>query len=336
MTAAPTTWVVCDDKQGVTNQCVGVAEAVGADPVVKHSRPRLLWRLLPAAVWPMPLAAQRADADPLAPPWPDLLITCGRTSFAPAVEIKRRAAGRTVLIAIQNPRMALARFDLVIAPAHDRVSGPNVLVTDGAVHRVTPARLSAAAPAVAARLTALGFGGRGAPIAAVLIGGSNSAYKLDAAVAADLGARLAAFARTHGVALAVTPSRRTPPAVVRAFRDALAGVPAFLWDGTGENPYFGLLGIADAVIVTADSVSMISEAAVTGKPIYVLPLPGPGGKFAAFQDHMTRRGIIRPFTGAFERWTYAPLDDMARAAAAIRGLLDRRDAMAHTAAVPAA
>jgi mitochondrial fission protein ELM1 len=324
-TTRPATWVLCDDKQGVTNQCVGIAEAIGADPVIKHSRPRLLWRLLPAALWPRPLAAQRAGADRLAPPWPQLLITAGRTSFAPAVEIRRRSKGGTVLVAIQNPRMALDNFDLVIVPAHDRISGPNVLVTDGAPHRVTPARLAAAAPAVAARL-----GGLPAPIVAVLIGGANSAYKLDAAIAADLGARLASFARTHGVSLAVTPSRRTPPAVVAAVRAALAGVPAWLWDGTGENPYFGLLGLADAVIVTADSVSMITEAAVTGRPVHVLPLPGPGGKFAAFQDHMTRRGITRPFTGAYERWTYAPLDDMARAAAAIRRLLDERGAMAHT------
>ncbi|MBV8168919.1 MAG: mitochondrial fission ELM1 family protein, partial [Alphaproteobacteria bacterium] len=103
--SAPTTWVVCDDKQGITNQCVGIAEAVGVAPIVKYSRPRLLWRYLPAAWWPMPLAAQRADADPLRPPWPQLLITAGRSAFAPAVEIKRRSQGRTVLVAIQNPRM---------------------------------------------------------------------------------------------------------------------------------------------------------------------------------------------------------------------------------------
>ena len=323
--SAPTTWVVCDDKQGITNQCVGIAEAVGVAPIVKYSRPRLLWRYLPAAWWPMPLAAQRADADPLRPPWPQLLITAGRSAFAPAVEIKRRSQGRTVLVAIQNPRMDLKKFDLVIVPAHDRLSGPNVLVTDGAPHRVTPARLAAEAPAARARL-----GGLPAPIVTVLIGGSNSAYRLDAAIAADLGARLAAFARDHGVSLALTPSRRTPPDVVQAFRTALAGANAFIWDGGGENPYFGFLGLADAVIVTADSVSMITEAAVTQKPVYVLPLPGPGGKFSAFQDHMTRRGITRPFTGAYERWTYAPLDDMARAAAAIGRLLSERGGVPHT------
>src|SRR5581483_6510369 len=104
----------------------------------------------------------------------------------------------------------------------------------------------------------------------------------------------------------------------------LADIPAFLWDGSGENPYFGLLGLADAVAVTADSVSMVSEAAVTGKPVYILELPGAGGKFAEFHAHMRRKGITRPLGAAFERWTYPPLDDMARAAAAVRRLLERR------------
>jgi mitochondrial fission protein ELM1 len=329
-TGWPKVWVVCDDKQGITNQCVGLAEAIGVDPVVKYSRPRAPWRWLPAAWWPRPLAAQRRNADPLTPPWPDLIITAGRTGFAPAVEIRRRAAGKTLLVAIQNPRMQLDLFDLIVVPAHDGLSGPNVLVTDGAPHRITPARLAAAAAAWAPRLASLAR-----PLVAVLIGGSNRDHRLDVPTAAALGARLADFARRHHLSLAVTPSRRTEPAVWAALTGALAEVPAFLWDGDGDNPYFGLLGLADAVVVTADSVSMTSEAAVTGKPIYVLPLPGGGGKFAAFQAHMRNKGITRPFNGGFERWTYPPLDDMGRAADAVRRLLATRGAVAQPVAVPA-
>jgi mitochondrial fission protein ELM1 len=326
----PTVWVVCDDKQGITNQCVGLAEAIGARPIVKYSRPRLPWRWLPAACWPSPLAAQRRDADPLAPPWPDLVITAGRTGFAPAVEIRRRAAGKTLLVAIQNPRMRLDRFDLIVVPAHDGLTGPNVLVTDGAPHRVTPARLATAAAALAPRLAGLPR-----PLVAVLIGGSNRGYRLSADTAAALGAQLAGFARRHGLALALTPSRRTEPAVTAALVAALGGLPTYVWDGNGDNPYFGLLGLADAVVVTADSVSMASEAAVTGKPIYILELPGGGGKFAAFHRHMRNKGITRAFNGGFERWTYPPLDDMARAADAVRRLLATRGRLAQPMAVTA-
>jgi mitochondrial fission protein ELM1 len=317
--SAPTVWVVCDDKQGITNQCVGLAEAIGAEPVVKYIRPRWPWRWLPAAWWPTPLAAQQRGAAPLEPPWPDLVITAGRTGFAPAVEIRRRSGGRTLLVAIQNPRMARDQFDLIVVPAHDRLDGANVLVTEGAPHRVTAARLADAAAELAPRLANLPR-----PLVAVLIGGSNRFYRLDAAVATAHGEALATFARHHKLALALTPSRRTPPAVVAAFAAELVDVPTFVWDGSGPNPYFGLLGLADAVVVTADSVSMISEAAVTGKPVYVLQLPGPGGKFAAFHAHMAAKGVTRPFTGAFERWSYPQADDMARAAAAIRRLLADR------------
>ncbi|MBI3516530.1 MAG: mitochondrial fission ELM1 family protein [Proteobacteria bacterium] len=319
----PLVWVVCDDKQGITNQCVGVAEAIDAEPVIKYSRPRWPWSWLPAAWWPWPLSAQRRGAAPLAPPWPDLVIAAGRTGFAPAVAIRRRAGGKTLLVAIQNPRMARDQFDLIIVPAHDRLEGPNVLVTEGAPHRVTAARLAADAAELAPRLAYLPR-----PLVAVLIGGSNRFYRLDATVAAAHGAALAAFARRHGLALALTPSRRTPADVIAALRRALAEVPAFVWDGGGPNPYFGLLGLADAIVVTADSVSMTSEAAVTGKPVYVLALPGRGGKFAAFHARMAERGITRPFTGDYQPWTYPAPDDMARAAAAIRRLLATRGGMA--------
>ncbi|MEJ0069913.1 MAG: ELM1/GtrOC1 family putative glycosyltransferase [Pseudomonadota bacterium] len=257
------------------------------------------------------------------PPWPDLVITAGRTGFAPSVEIRRRAAGKTLLVAIQNPRMRLDQFDLIIAPAHDRLSGANVLVTDGAPHRVTPARLAEAARALAPQLAALAR-----PIVAVLIGGSNRGYRLTAETATEIGGRLAEFARRHRLSLAVTPSRRTEPAVQQGAGAGARRPAAVLLGRHRRQPVFRLLGLADAVIVTADSVSMTSEAAVTGKPIYVLELPGNGGKFAAFHAHMAAKGITRPFTGAFEAWSYAPLDDMGRAAAAIRRLLAARDPVA--------
>ena len=122
---------------------------------------------------------------------------------------------------------------------------------------------------------------------------------------------------------------------MKLLQDRLAGLPAAIWDGAGDNPYFAYLGLADAFIVTADSVSMISEAAVTGKPVYILELPGRGGKFAAFHADMAAKGVTRPFTGEFARWSYPQADDMARAAAAIRRLLAERGRMAQAMAASA-
>ena len=103
----------------------------------------------------------------------------------------------------------------------------------------------------------------------------------------------------------------------------LKGLPALVWDGTGENPYFAYLALADAFLVTADSVSMISEAAATGKPVHILDLAGGDAKFARFHAAMRQAGITRPFAGRIEYWSYALPDDTARAGAALRALCRR-------------
>tara|TARA_Y100001970_G_scaffold176071_1_gene214618 strand:- start:112 stop:447 length:336 start_codon:yes stop_codon:yes gene_type:complete len=95
-----------------------------------------------------------------------------------------------------------------------------------------------------------------------------------------------------------------------AIRAALAGLDVYIWDETGPNPYLGFLAHADSLIVTGDSVNMVSEAAATGKPVHVVHLEGGSKKFTRFHNAMTERGITRPFTGALETWTYERLDDM--------------------------
>ena len=101
----------------------------------------------------------------------------------------------------------------------------------------------------------------------------------------------------------------------------VGGLPGAIWDGTGDNPYYAYLAIADALLVTADSVSMVSEAAATGKPVHILELDGGDAKFARFHAAMREAGITRSFAGRIERWTYAPPDDTARAGAALRDLV---------------
>ena len=155
------------------------------------------------------------------------------------------------------------------------------------------------------------------PLIAVLIGGDNSVYRLTEECFGAFCDRLVALAKS-GVGLAITPSRRTGEAQRAQLQRRLAGLRAYIWDGRGDNPYFGILGAADAILVTADSVSMISEAAATGKPVHIIELEGGSEKFARFHRVMREAGITRPFNGTLEQWHYAPLDDTARAAAEIR------------------
>jgi hypothetical protein len=315
---SPVVWAVHDGKVGMANQVLGLAEATGWEFSEKRLAIRAPWRHLAPPLWFRPLDAAGAAGDRLTPPWPDLLIATGRNAVAPARAVKRASQGRTFWVQIQDPVFARAEADLLVVPAHDEVTGPNVLATLGAVHRVTRRRLDEGAARLAPTLGPLPR-----PLVAVLIGGANRAYRLTPARLAQLADQLAGLAR-QGFGLAVTPSRRTGDQVLRALRERLGRLPAYLWDGSGANPYFGLLGSADALVVTADSVNMVSEAAATGKPVHVAALEGGSEKFARFHRAMEAAGITRPFHGAIERWSYRPPEEAARAAAVLRDRLRRR------------
>jgi mitochondrial fission protein ELM1 len=107
-------------------------------------------------------------------------------------------------------------------------------------------------------------------------------------------------------------------------RESLAGLPHFLWDETGENPYFGILGLADYVVVTIDSINMVSEALATGKPVYVADLPGGSEKFRCFHRTMCAEGLTRPFEGSLERYSYASPDDLKIVAERVQELLSKQ------------
>lgn len=308
----PTVWVIHDGKIGMANQTIGLAEALEWPFIEKRLVIRRPWRHFTPQLWLRPLAALDPDGDALVPPWPDILIACGRPTIAPARAVKRRSGGKTFWVQIQDPRFARHEVDLVVAPRHDPARGDNVFPTLGAVHRVTPAKLDEARTRFAPLFAKLPR-----PLVAVLIGGNNAVYRLSGARFAALCEQLAALGR-KGFGLAITPSRRTGAAQTAMLRERCAGAAAYIWDGSGDNPYFGMLGAADAILVTADSVSMVSEAAATGKPLYVIELEGGSRKFARFHRIMRDAGITRPFEGVIEMWHYAPPDDTARAAAEIR------------------
>jgi mitochondrial fission protein ELM1 len=315
----PLVWAVHDGRVGIINQVLGLAEAVGLPFVEKRFLARFPWTHLPPLFWSKPARAMAAGSDTLTPPWPDLLIACGRVCAAAGIAVKRASGGRTMLVQIQDPRFGRRAFDLMVVPEHDPARGENVVVTRGAVHRVTSAVLAEAARRFAPR-----FADLPRPLVAVLIGGQNRVYRLGSARLGAIADQLAALATRHGAGLLVTPSRRTGAAGERILHERLSGVPAYIWDGAGENPYFAFLALADAVVVTEDSVSMVTEAASTGKPVHVIELDGGSRKFRAFHRGMRAAGVTRRFAGELEQWRYDPPNDTARAAAAIRERLGRR------------
>jgi len=312
---SPVTWVLHDGKAGMASQALGLAEATGFCFIERRIHIRFPWMCLPPRLWFLPLAATEPT---LSPPWPDLVIGCGRNAAMPALAIRRASGGRTLAAQIQDPGIGRREFDLLVVPEHDRLRGPQVIVTRGAVHRVTRARLAAER----GRFPALAVLPR--PILSVLVGGANKAYRLTLRRLAEIADMVADVLRARGGSALVTPSRRTGAAGIGLLRDRLENLPVAIWDGCGENPYFAYLALADAFMVTADSVSMISEAAATGNPVHVLDLDGGNAKFARFHAAMQAAGITRPFSGRIELWRYPIPDDTARAGAALRELALKR------------
>ena len=316
-------WVVSDGRTGMENQALGLAEAIqrlsSSHITVKRIRWRPTFDRLPSALkasWMLDLSS-----DPTEPAageeWPDLWIATGRATLPMSARVRELSGGRTFVVQTQDPRWRNGAYDLVVAPAHDRVEGANVLSITGSPHRVTEARLAEGAAAFADRLEPLPR-----PRIVALIGGRSRAFDLTGAHAADLADRIAGAIEATGGSLMLTFSRRTPEAAKAVLTERLKPLPGWIWDGEGPNPYFAFLHFADHILVTEDSANMAAEAAATGKPVHILPMIPlkPADKFARLHGDLRERGAARPFDGALESWSYAPLAETDRAA---RTVLER-------------
>jgi mitochondrial fission protein ELM1 len=301
-------WVLADPRPGTAAQALGIAERLGVPFEVKRvefSR----WAAMPNRLLGASLAG--LSGAEWRPPWPRLVIAAGRRTAPAALWLARQGA-RTVQV--MGPGFPASRFDLVVRPAHDRASeAPNLLRVLGAPHRITLERLAAAAGR---------FRDLPSPRVALLVGGPVRGVGLDAAAAGALARQVAAAA---GSVLAST-SRRTGQAAAEAVAAALAGHPHRLhrFGQAGDNPYLSLLADADAVVVTGDSTSMISEAAITPAALYVADLPGASGpRHRAFHQSLYDAGQARPFEARLDAFARTSLDETARIAEAIRarGLL---------------
>ena len=320
-TARPlTVWVVSDGRAGIENQALGLAEAVQRLTPAEITIKRVHWRpradKLPVFLKTPALLDPSSDSVTPEPgeAWPDLWIATGRATLPLSLAVRRRSGGRTFVVQTQDPRLSPSRFDMVVAPAHDELSGDNVFRITGSPHRVTPARIAAAAADMADRLAPLPR-----PHVAVLIGGRSAAFDLTEAHAADLADRIARAVRAAGGALLLTFSRRTPVAARAIMVDRLDKLPGIIWDERGPNPYFAFLGTADHVLVTEDSANMAAEAAATGRPVHILPMVPrkAGGKFARLHEDLEGRGATRPFAATLPVWTYTPLAETDLAARAV-------------------
>lgn len=299
------------------NQALGLAEALQRLSPSQITVRRVKWRKafdkLPSALkasWMLDPAGD--DPFPKAgEAWPDVWIATGRATLPLSLMVKRRSGGKTFVVQTQDPRWRTGDYDLVVAPRHDGIEGPNVLSITGSPHRVTPARLAEGAAAFADQLEPMPR-----PRVAVLIGGTSRAHDLPVGHAAELAFSIGDAIDAARGSMMVTYSRRTPEDAREAFTAEMHGIPGTIWNGTGPNPYFAFLHHADHILVTEDSANMAAEAASTGKPVHVLPMIAtkPTDKFERLHEDLRQRGAARAFDGTLGGWSYEPLNETERAA----------------------
>jgi hypothetical protein len=315
-------WAVSDGRAGIEAQVVGLADALSRLTPCEVTVKRVAWKGRTGRLpWWLNLFPRRwltPESDIPGPKdaeaWPDVWLAAGRATLPLSIRAKRWSGGRTYVVQVQDPRVPASMFDLVIPPKHDRLTGDNVLPITGSPHRVTPERLASEAKAFKRLIDPLPR-----PRVAVLVGGKSKAFDLSSERAAQIAHSIQIPLEQEGGSLMMTFSRRTPEPARALMTARLRHLPGVIWpsgkeSGEGANPYFAFLAAADYILVTEDSTNMATEAASTGKPVFVLKMDGSSLKFRLFHEELERMGAARPYGGAFHGWTYEPVNETDRAA----------------------
>jgi len=331
----PSIWAVSDGRAGNAAQVRAITAALSetrrwlqiahiagqghrAEPITLNPRPPWTW--LPGANWPAPRralpAAQRAQ---LTSPWPTLWIAAGRRSAAYSAALRGWSGQRTLTVQVLDPKSDPTKFDLVVVPEHDALTGPNVIRTTGSPAHFTEDAIEHAGQAFA------DLADERQKSAIVVLGGHSRSHKFTRVESNALIAQLEAAA-ANGWRLRITCSRRTPVSVVSDMRQLADRIGALFWanEQDGPNPYLAWLLYSDAAIVTEDSANMLSDAAWHGLPIHIARLKGGAPKFDRLHHSLIDRGCATWFEGTISTWDYAPLREAGRVAdVIIEKLLER-------------
>lgn len=308
------TWLLTDGAAGNRRQAEALAAALGRAAFAPPLATRAPWRWFAPHWVPSSL---RAHGLPLPTRWPTLAIGCGRQGALALRTLRRLSGGATRTVQILDPRSDATGFDLLLVPGHDRLRGANVVVTRGALNPVDEDWLAQA------RRDWPAFGDLPSPRTAVLLGGSNRALQLDERYWRALATRLGQWLQRDGGSLLLTTSRRSPDWLRRAARAEFSAVPGVQWHGLddGPNPYAGLLGWAERIVVTPDSVNLLSEACATAAPVCCHLERPLQGKLASFHRALLESGRLRPMEREFTPWSVQPLRETATVAAEVRARL---------------
>lgn len=310
----PIIWVLADDRAGNVSQAIGAAEALEMPYQIKdinYTKMASLPNIIRGASL---LGLDKQNSSELIAPWPDLVIAAGRKTAPIARYIKKQSGGKVKLVQIMWPGFPSGDFDLIVTPAHDQIENkPNLMRTVGAINKINEKTL-----AIARKQWQEKFAEIPRPLIAVLIGGDTKKGVFTKKHAKDLLESIKGF---EG-GLLVTTSRRTNNEVREFIQTNISTANFYSPDSGGENPYMGYLACADIIIASGDSISMCSEAASTGKPVYIFaPKDITPKKHQSFHKALYKNGHAAPLTEACKPYSPRPLAEAQEVAMEIKKLL---------------
>ena len=301
--------LLTEGMHGMISQVEGLAKALDLD--FTHHKVELnnFWKFIPPKLTPI---SNKVYKDFDATNY-DIIISCGRKSVVPSIYLKKNSQKKIINIHIQDPKVNLKHFDIIVTPEHDGVTGDNVISSKGAIHYITEQEISSSKDYLVGRLD------NKKNYLGLIIGGPNKYYNYSNQIIERVLLKVKKISELNKLQVIAIPSIRTPKNIITMTSEIL-GENHIAINEVDKRAYLSTLAISKYLVVTCDSTSMISEAAITGKPVYVEELPAKKNdyRFKKFRDLFTKLNIIKKLDKNLEDWTYKKLDETNRIAKEIK------------------
>ena len=289
--------LLTEGMHGMISQVEGMAKALNAEYSHKIVRLSFPWNLIPPKFTPTSHIVLKDKNYITDNEIPDLIISCGRKSVIPSILLKRKNL-KIFTIHIQDPKVSLKNFDAIVAPEHDNLKGDNIYNSKGAIHYITEQEISKASQYLADKI-------KSEKIVSLILGGPNKYYSFNSDQIINIFNQIKSIFVSDGYKVIIIPSMRTPKEIIDLAEREM-GLSGYVVNKVDKQAYLSAYALANYVIVTCDSTSMISEAATSGKPIFVAHMKAKKNnyRFKRFFELFKQMGITRDLGEKVETWTY--------------------------------
>ena len=301
--------LLTEGLHGMISQTEGLAKALNFDYIHEKIELNSFWKLIPTSFTPVKKFVFKNQVEQDF----DVIISCGRKSIIPSIFLKKNSKKKIINIHIQNPKISLKHFDFVVCPEHDNLEGPNVLTTKGAIHYLTLEEINNSKDFLLNKLE------RDKDVITLILGGPNKYYNYSDENMISIFSRINRMLKEHNLQLVVIPSNRTPKKTIELSKEYFTDNRTVI-DVVDKSAYLSSLALSKYLVVTCDSTSMISEAALTGKPVYVAMIPALRNdkRFQRFRNLFEKLNIIKILENKLETWNYEKLNEADRIALEIK------------------